>query len=151
MKKIIKLLATFFNIGYLQPIPGTFGCIAIVLLYAIFIRGNIFLHYLFLAFLFAAGFLVCGQAERLFKKKDATQIIIDDVVGMLLTLLYLPFRPLVIVAAFFLFRVFDILKPPPIKRIQDLPGSLGIMADDILAALYANLILQVVLRVFMRR
>jgi phosphatidylglycerophosphatase A len=89
-----------------------------------------------------AGALVSRKAERLFSKKDAPCIVIDEVAGMLVSLFLIPARPTLIIVAFILFRVMDILKPYPINLLQRLPGGAGVMCDDLLAALYANLMLQ---------
>ena len=75
-------------------------------------------------------------------------IVIDEACGMLLSLFFVPYSLFLAVLGFFLFRVFDILKPPPAKRMEKLTGSMGIMFDDIVAALYTNFILQIIARIF---
>ncbi len=92
------------------------------------------------------GFLVSGKAEGIFGKKDAQCIVIDEASGMLVALLFLPYDIKLVIIAFCLFRTLDILKPYPIKKLQELKGGFGIMADDIAAGLCVNLILQVFLR-----
>ena len=74
-------------------------------------------------------------------------IIIDEVCGMLLALFFVPYSLFIVILGFFLFRIFDILKPPPAKRMEKITGSLGIMFDDIVAALYTNFILQIITRI----
>ena len=98
------------------------------------------------AFIIILGFAVSGKAERMFNKKDAKCIVIDEVAGMLLSLMFLPFDIKFVIIAFVLFRLLDILKPYPANRIQELKGSIGIMGDDIVAGLYTNLIMLVVLK-----
>ncbi|MBI5187462.1 MAG: phosphatidylglycerophosphatase A, partial [Nitrospirae bacterium] len=84
------------------------------------------------------------HAERLLNDKDSRYIVIDEFIGFLISVFYLPQTYGYIIAAFFLFRFFDILKPFPIRKIGlILSGGKGIMADDIVAALYTNLILQI--------
>jgi len=83
----------------------------------------------------------------MFNKKDAKYIVIDEVGGMLLSLMFLPFNIKFVIIAFVLFRLLDILKPYPANRIQELKGSIGIMGDDIVAGLYTNLIISVALKV----
>lgn len=78
--------------------------------------------------------------------KDARYIVIDEVSGMLLSLLFIPYDIKLVIIAFILFRIFDSLKPFPVSRLEKLEGSLGIMSDDILAGLYTNLIVQVIFR-----
>ena len=92
------------------------------------------------------GFLISGRAEKLFGRKDPSCIVIDEVSGMLLSLLFIPHDLKYIIAAFFLFRIFDTLKPFPAGRLQSLKGSTGIMIDDIIAAFYTNILLQILLR-----
>jgi phosphatidylglycerophosphatase A len=75
-------------------------------------------------------------------------IVIDEATGMLLSLFCVPFSMFAVILGFFLFRIFDILKPPPARRMERLTGALGIMFDDIIAAIYTNLILQFIFRVF---
>lgn len=92
------------------------------------------------------GFLVSGEAERILNIKDAKCIVIDEVCGMLLSLIFIPYNIKTVIIAFILFRILDSLKPYPAARLQNLKGSPGIMADDIVAGLYTNIILQIILR-----
>jgi len=92
------------------------------------------------------GFLVGGSAEKMFGKKDSKFIVIDETSGMLLSLILIPYNYKFVILGFFLFRILDTLKPYPAGRFENLKGSLGIMCDDLVAAVYTNLILQVVLR-----
>lgn len=145
MQKIaVKVLATFLYVGYLPFIPGTFGSIAGVLLFY-FLKGKVFIS-IFTLSLTILGFLVAGKAEKIFNKKDARCIVIDEVCGMLLSLIFLPYDIKLVIIAFFVFRILDALKPYPAGVFHNLRGSLGIMSDDIVAGLYTNLILQAVLR-----
>ena len=88
-----------------------------------------------------------GKVERLSGSKDTRVIVIDEFTGMLLSLYLLPARIGYISSAFLLFRFFDIVKPAPIKRLEKLHGGLGIMLDDLMAAVYTNLVLQFIYRV----
>lgn len=142
--RIIKLISTIFYLGYL-PIPGTVGSFAALLIYFL-IRINNSVYLIVLSVFLILGFLFCGKAEKVFNQKDSRKIIIDEVCGMLLALFLLPAKLPIIVIAFFLFRALDTIKPPPINKLQELPGSLGIMIDDILAGIYTNLMIQLALR-----
>jgi len=144
-KTIIKIISTFFYIGYLPFIPGTFGSIAGVFLYYL-LKDSISIYTIFSCILIILGFLVSGPAERMLNKKDASCIVIDEVCGMLLSLIFLPYDIKIVVLAFILFRILDALKPFPLDRLQRLKASPGIMADDLVAGLYTNIILQIVLR-----
>jgi phosphatidylglycerophosphatase A len=142
---IIRILSTFFYVGLIPFAPGTFASIAGVFLFCL-VRAS---PSGFAAVFFSvavAGFMVSGKAEEVFRKKDAACIVIDEVAGMLLCFLFLPYSPWVVIAAFVLFRVFDIWKPYPIRLIQNMRGSMGVMGDDILAAVLTNLILQIAVR-----
>lgn len=104
------------------------------------------MHIYLTAAILILGFLVAGRAERLFNRKDSRHIVIDEVGGMLLSLLFIPYDIRLVVLAFILFRILDSLKPYPTNCLQKLKGSLGIMSDDIIAGLYANIVLQAVWR-----
>lgn len=145
-KAIIKILSTFFYVGYLPLIPGTFGSLAGVLLYYL-IKISDLNYFLSTLAIIVVGFLVCGKAEKLMQKSDPRYVVIDEVAGMLVTLLFIPYDIKLIVIAFILFRILDTLKPYPAGRLERLKGSVGIMSDDLVAGLYANLILQIVLMV----
>jgi len=142
---MIKTLSTFFYLGYLPFIPGTFASIAGILLIYLF-KDNSFLYILFTALLIILGFFISGKAEKIFNRKDAKFIVIDEVSGMLLAFLFIPYDIKLIVMGFILFRIIDAFKAYPSDRLQRLAGSIGIMSDDIVAGLYTNIILQVVSR-----
>lgn len=142
---IIKTTTTFLYVGYLPFIPGTFASIVGIILFY-FVKDNIFLYILLTLILIALGFLFTGRAEKIFNKKDARCIVIDEISGMLLSLIFIPYDIKLVIIAFILFRILDALKPFPSNRLQNLTGSISIMSDDIVAGLYTNLILQVVLR-----
>ena len=145
-KSISKIISTFFYVGYLPLMPGTFGSLAGLFLFYL-IKDNIFIYALLTLFLIILGFLVSGRMEEITRKKDATCIVIDEVSGMLLGLLFLPYYNIeVVVIAFIFFRLLDTFKPFPCDRLQKLKGGVGVMFDDIAAAIYTNIILQVVLR-----
>jgi len=142
---LIRLISTFFYLGYLPFIPGTYGSIAGLLLFCL-IKGDTSLSIFFVLSSALTGFLVCGEAEKIFNKKDCRYIVIDEVCGMLLSFLFIPFDVKFLIIGFLLFRLLDTLKPFPAGRLQGLKGSIGVMSDDIVAGLYTNIMLQVVLR-----
>ena len=144
-KNIILLFSTFFYIGYLPFIPGTFGSLAGLILF--YLSRNSLAAYISITFiLLILGFLSAGNAERILNKKDCRYIVIDEVSGMLLAFMFIPFDIKLLTLGFFLFRIFDTLKPYPAGSLQNLKGSLGIMADDLIAAAYTNIVLQLVLK-----
>ena len=142
---LVTILVTFFYVGYLPFIPGTFGSLAGIGLFCL-IKDSPGINILFTFLLIILGFLFTGKAEKIMNKKDARCIVIDEVSGMLLALLFIPYDLKLVVIGFFLFRIFDSLKPYPVGRLEKLHGSLGIMGDDIMAGIYTNIILQVVFR-----
>jgi phosphatidylglycerophosphatase A len=96
--------------------------------------------------LFAVGVFAAGRAERAYGH-DGRQIVIDEVVGQMIAFAALAPTPTVFLGGFFFFRMFDILKPFPADRSQRLPGGLGVMADDVVAGVYANLALRLLVMV----
>ncbi|MBM3255327.1 MAG: phosphatidylglycerophosphatase A [Candidatus Omnitrophica bacterium] len=142
--RIIISLSTFFGVGSL-PLPGTAASLLGVFIFYL-VKGNSSLHLGLTLFLILSGLLLAGKAEKIAGKKDAGCIVIDEVSGMLLSLLFLPYDIRIVIIGFLLFRILDTLKPYPADRLQSLPGGTGIMSDDIIAAIYANIILQFVFR-----
>jgi len=103
------------------------------------------------AVLFVIGTFAAGAAEKIVDFGDPGLVVIDEIVGQLIVLAMVPHRPLPVLAGFVLFRFFDIIKPFPIAWIDlHLHGGLGIMLDDVVAAIYALIVLQVALRIFLR-
>jgi len=138
---LIKLISTFFYVGYLPPMPGTYAGIAGMLLF-LFTGKNIYAQITLAILLIILGLLVTGRAERILSRgKDPGCIVIDEVAGMFLSLLFLPRNLRVFVLAFLVFRLLDIIKPYPADRFQAKSGSIGIMGDDIVAGIYTNVII----------
>lgn len=145
MRKKIEFITSFFYLGHSPFMPGTMGSLGGLIVF--FLVHNFDILYAFtILFLFALGVLFAGEAEKVYKIKDPAMIVIDEACGMLLALFFVPFNLYSVILGFFLFRIFDILKPPPAKTLEKLTGSLGIMFDDIIAALYTNIILQIIFR-----
>ncbi len=140
--KIIRSVSTVFGIGYLPLMPGTFASLAGLLLYLV-IRHNIHLYLGITIFLLIAGLYVSGKAEKLFGKDDPGEIVIDELCGMLIVYLFIPFTLFNLITGFIIFRVLDIIKLYPISRLERLKGGWGIMLDDITAGIFANIMLQV--------
>ena len=149
MNKLIKFISTLGGLGYSRIAPGTTGCLGGAVVYFL-IRQNIVLYSASLLILMLLGFAVSGRAEEMFKTKDAKPIVIDDACGLLISLFLIPFSYTNFVIVFLLFRTIDIIKPFPIRRIEGLRGSLGIMGDDILAGLYTNILYRLALKFLLR-
>lgn len=138
------LLATGLGSGYSPIAPGTAGTVVGLIFYwplrGLPIGGQLAST----ALLFVAGVWVSTYVADRVGRKDPGVVVVDEVVGMWVTLAFLPFTLTSIVAGFLLFRLFDVVKPWPARQLEDLPKGLGIMADDVMAAIYANLALRVV-------
>jgi phosphatidylglycerophosphatase A len=148
---IKKSILSCFGLGFLPIAPGTWGSLLPVGLFLI-------LHYFWpstgilsavLAAMIIISSVLCvlsaGEAEKVAGKKDPGWVVIDEFAGQSIALLPIAFMTekvlLMAAAAFVLFRIFDVLKPPPIRKLEKLPGGLGILADDLLAGVYAAIVL----------
>ncbi len=137
-------LATSLGVGYVPVAPGTFGSLAGLLLWWALPVGP-GPQLVAIVVLFVAGSWSAGVSERHFKSTDPGPVVVDEVMGMLITLWMIPVGWVGAVIGFLLFRVFDIIKPYPANRLEALHGGVGVMADDGMAAVYANLALRAVL------
>jgi len=142
-KAVILFIAQGAYSGRSPFVPGTAGTVVGVLLYLL-LKGLPFVWYLVVCVLVTGiGVWVAGEAEKLLGKKDASSIVIDEIAGYLISMVLVPSGWMYVVAAFFLFRIFDIIKPFPLYRLQDLHGGLGVVIDDVGAGIYTNACLQV--------
>jgi len=140
MRNLVLFLATGAGSGYAPVAPGTAGAVVGVLLWAAAVWGLGASWGVLLAGLVAIsalGVWSAGRAEALLSHDDS-RITIDEVAGVWLALMLLPARLDVVLVGFVLFRIFDIWKPFPVRAAEALPGGLGVMADDLVAGLYAN-------------
>ncbi|HMK56085.1 MAG TPA: phosphatidylglycerophosphatase A [Dissulfurispiraceae bacterium] len=138
-----KAVATVFYVGLIPFAPGTFGTLAAVI-FIWLLRPSQACQSVILVVSLLAGIKVSGIAEKAFGQKDCRHIVFDEFVGYLCSIIFLPLTPAYMVAAFILFRVLDILKPPPIRMMENIGGGAGIMLDDVVAGVIANIVLQVV-------
>lgn len=137
------LLATCGGIGYVPVAPGTAGSLAGLVCYGLVrLGGAEWLHLGLLVAVVGAGIWSSTVTERHFGRTDPGVIVIDEVAGMLLTLLWVPVTWAGAVAGFALFRLFDVVKPFPVRRAEHWRGGWGVMADDLAAAAYAQLSLR---------
>ena len=143
--KLVKLLSTFFYIGYLPLAPGSMATIAGALI-AYCLRDQIPAYVLVFAAITACGFLVSDRMEKIVGQKDPTCIVIDEVSGVMIAFFLLPFSWPVIFTAFFLFRAFDMFKIYPVNKFEPMPGGVGVMMDDIVAGVYTNIVMQIAIR-----
>jgi len=141
-----KTITTWFGCGYSPIAPGTVGslgaCGCVIILHSIFGYKWMMMLLIFGIIIFTIlGIKLTNVLENLWGK-DPSKIVVDEVVGLWIAFLFVPFSYINLLIAFVLFRFFDILKPLGIRKLESLDGGLGVMADDILAGIYANLILQ---------
>jgi phosphatidylglycerophosphatase A len=144
MDKIIMFLATGFYSGNLPKAPGTWGSLAALIPW-FFMRNLPLPSYLgMVGIVFLAGCVLAGSAEKILDQADAGAIVIDEFVGMFITLIAVPNHPAAWLLGFLLFRLFDVLKPFPVSWFdQRIHGGFGIMMDDVVAGLYALISLQI--------
>ena len=135
------VIATSLGVGYAPFAPGTFGSAAGLVLWAL-LPPSVAVQAITIVVLFAAGSWSGTIAERHFGRTDPGQVVLDEVMGMLITLFLIPVNWPGALVAFLLFRVADIVKPFPANRLERLHGGIGVMADDGMAAVYANLALR---------
>jgi len=141
-----KIISTGLGIGYIGKGAGTYSAIATCLCWYYFQTGNIYPNGIAIAitvFLTLLGILTANRVEEIWGK-DHGRVVIDEIAGMCITLLFVPLKWEYIIIGLVLFRFFDILKPLFIRRLEKLPGGWGVMADDVLAGVYANIVLQLV-------
>lgn len=139
MKRIAILWATFFGIGRIPLAPGTWASLLTALIAYAVVPHLRFAWTLPMAALlvFLTGIPAAAILERHIARKDPRPCVIDEVAGQLVALTLVPHTPALYLAAFLLFRLFDIVKPFPVKQSERAPHGIGIMADDVLAGLYA--------------
>ena len=145
----VMFLATGFWVGNIPFAPGTFGSL-IGLLLCFFLSGI----ELPLAIVFAVLFIffsigIAHAAEKIVRRKDPGCIVIDEIAGMLVSLIGLPFNLITVAVGFIVFRILDILKPFPIRTLDKrISGGAGVVADDVVAGIFANCLLRLFLYLF---
>ncbi len=145
-RRIAYVIATFCFVGRMPVVPGTFGTLAALpVAFALTLAGNPLIFGAALALLVALGIWSAGVVEQCERKKDPSLVVVDEVAGFLATVAFLPPSLLTYLGGFLLFRVLDVTKPPPARRVEKIGGGLGIMADDLIVGIYGNLILRAVL------
>jgi phosphatidylglycerophosphatase A len=146
MKFFSKAFSTFFGAGYFPIAPGTFASLIVALLYKFFLaQWEWGLYARLWLVVFFAGLVSSTLFSRELRQKDPGKIVIDEVSGQMIALFLIPPSWLPILLSFFLFRLFDVVKPYPIRKLERLEDGLGIMADDVLAGLYAGVLVHLYL------
>jgi len=143
LKDPVLLLAFGFGSGLAKKMPGTLGTLAAIPLYLLLMQTPVAVYGIFTLLSVVFGILICEQASKKLDVHDFGGIVWDEIAGFLITMIGLPFSWHSLLAGFVLFRLFDIVKPWPIKWLdKHVEGGLGIMMDDVLAGGFAALILR---------
>ena len=131
-------IATGCYSGYLPKAPGTWGSLVGLALFFLLHTLSLEVYLAVVTGIFIIGTFAAGEAEKIMDRKDPGLVVIDEIVGMLITMIAIPATPLAMALGFVLFRIFDIWKPFPIRLIdQRFHGGLGIMLDDVVAGIYS--------------
>jgi phosphatidylglycerophosphatase A len=143
IKKVKYLIATGFGIGFIPLIPGTAGSIAALFLFII-IPVNDYIWLTICILMFFLGIWVSGEVEKN-EGKDPKIVVIDEFVGQWIALLFLPRITWIFIAGFVIFRILDIIKPFPAADFEEIEGGSGILLDDVIAGIYTNIALHLIL------
>ena len=143
MRALGLLIATVGGVGYAPIAPGTAGSlVGLVVLFGVRLVDDPVFELSTLLAVVLVGTWAAGVGERVAGREDPGLVVVDEVAGMLLTMLWIPLTWLTGIIGFLAFRVFDIIKPFPAGQAERLPGGVGIMADDLVAGVYAWLVVR---------
>ena len=150
MKLLARIISTGLGTGYFPIAPGTMGSLAILIVYWICPELSSLQLLLIIIGLSAVGIYTATITEREMTSRlgqdkgiDPGIIVIDEIIGMLIALLFIPKTTFFLITAFVLFRIFDIAKPYPARKMEKLHGGWGIVLDDVVAGIYANIVIQI--------
>lgn len=145
MNYFTTILATGFGVGYSPIAPGTLGTLLAIPIYYFLSDIPFPLYEITLAGFFFLAVWVSDKTGAVFGKKDDPKIVIDEMMGFFVTMLWVPKTALFILLGFFLFRFFDIVKPPPIRLLERVRGGYGVVLDDVFAGIFSNIILHFII------
>ncbi|MFQ5354419.1 MAG: phosphatidylglycerophosphatase A [Thermodesulfobacteriota bacterium] len=145
-KKAVVFLATGTYLGLIPFAPGTFGTLWGVIIAFFFRETGVAAHGAVIAAVTVVSIFISGEAVKIFGTKDPSEVVCDEVAGFLAAFFLIPFTLFNAILVFILFRFFDIVKPYPVSYIdRTLPGGAGIVLDDIMAGIYANIAAHIIL------
>ncbi|MDH3828396.1 MAG: phosphatidylglycerophosphatase A [Desulfobacterales bacterium] len=145
-ERAVLFVATGFFIGTVPFAPGTFGTLIGLPVCFLLSRLNFLQSVICILVFIPFAIWIASAAEKILRQKDPGQIVIDEIVGLIITFVGLPFNLKTVLAGFIIFRVLDILKPFPIRTLEKrVGGGSGVVLDDVLAGVYGNLILRLVI------
>ncbi len=139
---LIVFLASGVYTGYSPFASGTVGTLVGIPLYLMLPHRQPPLYLILTLLFIGAAIRLSHKAEIIFDAHDSGRIVIDEIAGFLVAMFLLPASWGYILAAFFIFRAFDVAKPPPVRYLEKLPGGYGVVLDDVMAGIYTNLVLQ---------
>lgn len=146
--KLATFVATAGYVGFVPIAPGTFGsAVGLVVYAAVSAANNWAIEAIALAVILVAGIWSANHVERELGK-DPSAVVIDEVAGMLVTLAFIDVSVTAALVGFFIFRLLDVIKPPPARRLENLHGGPGIVLDDVMAGIYSNLALRALIVLF---
>ena len=149
LNRFFLILATGFGVGYSPIAPGTLGTLIAIPVYYFLSEIPSPLYEITLIGFFFLSVWISENAETFFGRKDDPRIVIDEMIGFLITMLWIPKTTRFIIIGFFLFRFFDILKPYPIRHLERrLKRGWGVVLDDVMAGVYANILLHLIGRIY---
>ena len=144
--KISLILATWFGVGLIPGAPGTFGSLAAIPFFIVISYAGSIYTGLSLIVLFSVAVWTSDISRKLLKKNDPSMVVIDEVAGLFVAVFLLPVSIKSVLLGFLLFRIFDILKPYPIRLIdRKMKTGLGIVLDDIVAGIFSNICLRLIM------
>lgn len=145
-EKCALILATGCGAGYIPGAPGTYGTVAAIPLCYFVSRLGLLGGLIFIGGFLGIAVWASSEAERIFKSKDSSHIVVDEIAGFIVTLFLITWSVKSVLIGFVAFRVFDIAKPFPIRHLESrLPGGWGVVGDDLAAGVYANVVTRLVL------
>jgi len=144
-----EILFTAFYTGYIPLLPGTAGTLLALIIYVLefLLFGKIcwLINLVIVLVMLYPAIRLGDSGEKFFGEKDSPKIVLDEVMGYWISVLFYPFSWQIAILAFLIFRVLDIIKPYPARKLQDLHGGLGVMIDDYIAGIYTNLIILIII------
>ncbi|MDP2972326.1 MAG: phosphatidylglycerophosphatase A [Deltaproteobacteria bacterium] len=145
MNRFFLFFSTGFGVGYSPIAPGTLGTLVAIPLYYFLSAISSPLYEITLIAFFFLTVWISERAENYFGKKDDPRIVIDEMMGFFIAMLWVTKTPFSILVGFILFRFFDIFKPFPIRRFEKVRGGFGVVLDDVMAGIFANVILRFIM------
>lgn len=145
LNAFLRQVATLFGIGFSPKAPGTVATLATIPIWYALAQTGAVIYMIVTFLLFPVGILAAQAYENHVGRHDSKEIVIDEVVGFLITMTWLPMTWQSVVLGFVVFRFLDILKPPPIRQLDKrMPGGFGVMVDDVAAGIIGSIVMQLI-------